>query len=336
MTTAQAVESGGRVRPFDPFRDLEQVVTLIGIAFGDRLDPAGRVTLDRMRRLARAGPLLQWFWLLAGKATAAPGLVWDVRGHLVGNVSLRRSRSRGGYLIGNVVVHPEWQGRGIGRALMRAAMNRASDRGARWIGLEVRADNGVARELYGNLGFQEVGRTKHMLRPAGMPRGRSGPQVESLRRASSRDADALVRLMLSVIPAEQRPLLEIREPDYRPSNDRALEHWLRGEREVWWVADDGDGVCAASRVVRTSGRFPNRLEILVRVQHEGRFEQVLVRQGIDSLRGSPKKAIEAQLPLPADSAVAALEGAGFRKLRVLIQMKRSLKYRLSVNLKTAE
>jgi hypothetical protein len=215
-------------------------------------------------------------------------------------------------------------------------MNRASDRGARWIGLEVRADNGVARELYGNLGFQEVGRTKHMLRPAGMPRGRSGPQVESLRRASSRDADALVRLMLSVIPAEQRPLLEIREPDYRPSNDRALEHWLRGEREVWWVADDGDGVCAASRVVRTSGRFPNRLEILVRVQHEGRFEQVLVRQGIDSLRGSPKKAIEAQLPLPADSAVAALEGAGFRKLRVLIQMKRSLKYRLSVNLKTAE
>ena len=332
MTTAQAVEAEGRLRPFDPFRDLEQVVTLIGIAFGDRLDPAGRVTLDRMRRFARWGPLLQWLWLLAGKATAAPGLVWDVDGHLVGNVSLRHARSRGGCLIGNVVVHPEWQGRGIGRALMRAAMNKASDRGARWIGLEVRADNGVARELYGGLGFKEVGRTQHMLRPAGLPWERSRPQVDSLRRARSRDADALVRLMLSVIPAEQRPLLEVREPDYRPSNDRALEHWLRGEREVWWVVGDGEGVCAASRAVRTAGRFPNRLEILVEDQREGLFEPALVRQGIDSLRGSPKKVIEAQLPLPASSAVAALEGAGFRKLRVLIQMKRSLKVRVSVDI----
>ena len=214
-------------------------------------------------------------------------------------------------------------------------MNRASDRGARWIGLEVRADNGVARELYGDLGFQEVGRTQHMLRPAGLPRERFGPQVDSLRRARSRDADALVRLMLSVIPAEQRPLLEMREPDYRPSNDRVLDHWLRGEREVWWVVDDGDEVCAASRAVRTSGRFPNRLEILVKDQRAGLFEPALVRQGVDSLRGSPKKAIEAQVPLPADSTVAALEGAGFEKLRVLIQMKRSLKYRVSVDLGTA-
>jgi hypothetical protein len=41
------------VRRFDPQRDLQAVAELIGIAFGDGLDPAGRVALADMRRVAR-------------------------------------------------------------------------------------------------------------------------------------------------------------------------------------------------------------------------------------------------------------------------------------------
>jgi hypothetical protein len=85
--------------------------------------------------------------------------------------------------------------------------------------------------------------------------------------------------------------------------------------------------------VRKRGRFPNQLEILVRTEHEGRTETALVRQGIASLRGSPKKPIEIQLPMPGGQSLTALEEGGFEKLRVLIQMRRSLKYRVSVNLK---
>jgi ribosomal protein S18 acetylase RimI-like enzyme len=323
----------GRIRPFDPFQDLEATVELIGVAFGDRLDPAGKATLARMRRFARGGPLLQWLWLFTGRATAAPGLVWEDDGRIVGNVSLRRARGQGGYLIGNVVVHPDWRGQGIGGALMRAAIEKVSGRGAHWVGLEVRADNGVARQLYEELGFREVGRTLHMLRPAGAPWEPSQSLSGSVRRGSRRDADSLVELMLAVISKEQRPLLEVQEMDYRPSGARGLELFLRGEREIWWVADHGGAICAAARAVRKRGRFPNQLEILVRTEHEGRTETALVRQGIASLRGSPKKPIEIQLPMPGGQSLTALEEGGFEKLRVLIQMRRSLKYRVSVNLK---
>jgi hypothetical protein len=139
--------------------------------------------------------------------------------------------------------------------------------------------------------------------------------------------------MLVVIPREQRPLLEVQELDYRPSETRALAHWLRGERELWWIVGEGPTICAAVRAVRRPGRFPNQLEVLVRAEHQGRVESGLVRQGIASLRGSPKKPIEVQLPMPGGQSLAALEEEGFEKLRVLIQMKRRLKYRVSVNLK---
>jgi GNAT superfamily N-acetyltransferase len=324
----------GRIRSFDPFRDVEAVVELIGAAFGDRLDPAGRATLARMRRFARGGPVLQWLWLFLGRATAAPGLVWEDDGRIVGNVSLRRARSRGGYLIGNVVVHPDWRGQGIGTALMRAAIDMVSGRGAHWVGLEVRADNHVACQLYEGIGFREVGRTLYMLRPAGLPWERSNSLPGSVRRGSSRDADALVELMLAAIPGEHRGLLEVEEIDYRPSGKRALEHWFRGEREVWWVVDQGGAVYGAVRVVRKRGRYPNHIEILVRPEHEGRLETALVSQGIVSLKGSAKKPIEIQLPMPCVHSLTALEEEGFEKLRVLIQMKRSLRHRVSVNVRT--
>lgn len=333
MVAPRMGRTEGRVRSFDPFHDVGPVVELIGAAFGDRLDPAGRATLARMRRFAQGGPVLQWVQLFLGRATAAPGLVWEDDGRIVGNASLRRARSRGGYLVGNVVVHPDWRGQGIGRALMRAAIEHVSRRGARWVGLEVRADNDVARQLYEDLGFHEVGRVLHMLRPAGIPWTASRSLPGPVRRGGSSDSDALVGLMLAAVPREHRPLLEVDEIDYRPSGTRAVEHWLRGEREVWWVTDGGGGICGAARIVRKPGRFPNRLEILVRPEHEGQFEATLVRQSIDTLKGSTRKPIEIQAPMPCVHLTTALEAEGFETLRVLIQMTLSFKQRISIDVR---
>lgn len=322
----------GFIRPFDPFQDLEPVVELIGIAFGDRLDPTGKATLARMRRFAEAGPLLQWLWAFLGRAAVAPGLVWIEDGRVVGNVSLRRARNNAGYLIGNVVVHPDCRERGIATALMETAIRKVSERGARWIGLEVRADNEAARSLYAGLDFREVGRTVHLLRPAGLPWGGRPPSTGTVRRGKSRDGDALIELMHAVIQEEHRPLLEVQESDYQPGWNRTLELWLRGVREVWWVAEDDEELRGTVRAVRKAGRFPNRLEILAKSDSEA-FEVALVKHGLASLNGSPQKPVEASLTLPADQVVAALKNEGFREMHVLVQMKRYLGHRIPVTIR---
>jgi len=315
----------GSIRPLDPFRDLGSVVELIELAFGDRLDPVAKATLTRMRRFAEGGLLLQWVWALRGKMAVAPGLVWIEGGRVVGNVSLRHARGRGGYLIGNVVVHPDWRGRGIATALMKAAIRGISRRRGRWIGLEVRADNDVARRIYEGLRFREVGSTLHLLRPAGLS-WRRGPFPGSMRRARARDGDALVGLVNALIPEEQRLLLEVQASEYRPGWTRSLRRWLQGEREGWWVVEAKGRIRGAVRAVRMRGTFPNQLEVLTR-PGERDLEPALVSRGVASLRGSSQKAIAVSLPAATDPLVGALVDAGFQELHVLVQMMRNISRR---------
>lgn len=55
--------------------------------------------------------------------------------------------------IHDLIVRPELRGRGVGRALLRAAEREAEQRGCCKLTLEVRADNHRARRLYQTLGF---------------------------------------------------------------------------------------------------------------------------------------------------------------------------------------
>jgi ribosomal protein S18 acetylase RimI-like enzyme len=330
-----AMLRGGRaqtgVRPFDLYRDLKPVADLIAVAFKDRLAPDGDLALAEMQRVARWGPLLWWlYWPGSRRTVVAPGFVWVEQGMVVGNVSLRRALEWGGFFIGNVAVHPDWQGRGIASALMKAALEEISARGGRWVGLEVRADNQVAGRLYGHLGFREVGRTLHMLRPAGLPWVRNPPSYPSLRRGHSHDRAGLIELVHTVVAGPHRPLLELRRGDYTPGWERALDCWLEGRREVWWVVEEKGALCGAVRALRERRRRPDRLEVLVAPGHGNHLEAMLVQYGVASLRGAPKKMVETVLPSPTEPLVTALEAAGFQRLRVLVQMRLDLVHRISV------
>jgi ribosomal-protein-alanine N-acetyltransferase len=57
----------------------------------------------------------------------------------------------------NLTVHPEWQGRGLGSALLDDVIAAARARGLRSLWLEVRQGNDRARALYRRRGFAEVG-----------------------------------------------------------------------------------------------------------------------------------------------------------------------------------
>lgn len=53
----------------------------------------------------------------------------------------------------NIAVHPLYRGRGLGEWMMRELIERAQQRGARRMTLEVRASNLTAQNLYRKMGF---------------------------------------------------------------------------------------------------------------------------------------------------------------------------------------
>ncbi len=57
-------------------------------------------------------------------------------------------------------VHPDWQGKGVGRALMADLFTQAAENGVCSVYAEVRASNERARRFYRALGFQETGSRK--------------------------------------------------------------------------------------------------------------------------------------------------------------------------------
>ncbi len=101
-------------------------------------------------------------WLYEGEPSGF--LVAEAEeGRLVGFVSThtdwwdRRFQRRTAELH-ELVVHKNWQGVGIGRALMMAALDYARAQGCEYASLWVGEENWKAREWYRRLGFEEAGK----------------------------------------------------------------------------------------------------------------------------------------------------------------------------------
>ncbi|MFD0518823.1 GNAT family N-acetyltransferase [Paractinoplanes durhamensis] len=75
-------------------------------------------------------------------------------GRPVGAVRLLREGDRAG--IYGFVVHPDQQGRGIGRDVLHRLCRTARAEGADVVHLEVETDNDRALHLYTSIGFQPV------------------------------------------------------------------------------------------------------------------------------------------------------------------------------------
>lgn len=81
-------------------------------------------------------------------------IVISYDGEQVGYVRLTLNGERGG--VYGFVVDPRWQGRGIGRDVLRRSCLRLAEAGARQVGLEVAVDNERALGLYTSIGFEQV------------------------------------------------------------------------------------------------------------------------------------------------------------------------------------
>ncbi len=226
------------IRPVRPRDDMAAILDLIELGFKDDLDPQGWAMLKEMRKIIYQQGILH---LLSSNVLESQGFVWVEDGSIIGNLSIRRAAPSHthGRLIGNVVVHPDYQGRGVGRALMERAIAAAKDRAIRWIGLEVRTSNAIACGLYQRLGFRAVGQTRHLWRPEHTPWPPAAKTEVPWRRSRPRDSGDWLSLAQLAYSPLQRRVLELRESLYNFGGlQRHLELWFNRLRERAWICGE--------------------------------------------------------------------------------------------------
>lgn len=92
-------------------------------------------------------------------------LVDEHEGTVIGYGGVRALHGSADADIQTIAFDAEYRGAGRGRALLRALLDTAAERGAREVFLEVRADNPGAEGLYRSEGFEEIGRRPRYYQP---------------------------------------------------------------------------------------------------------------------------------------------------------------------------
>ena len=119
---------------------------LNGTASYDLDPPPAEFHRDKIRRIAAAG------W---------PFLVAEVDGEVVGYAYVTQFRDRAAYRFtaeNSIYVHPDRMGRGVGKTLLKALLDRASAYGFRTIIAVIGGAEPASIAVHAALGFREVGR----------------------------------------------------------------------------------------------------------------------------------------------------------------------------------
>ncbi len=90
-------------------------------------------------------------WLDRSKAAGELNWVVEAKGEVIGTISAIPSDR--GVEVGRMIVAPAHQGRGVMKRALRMVVEALADHFPGPIFLEVRPDNGKARNLYENVGF---------------------------------------------------------------------------------------------------------------------------------------------------------------------------------------
>jgi GNAT superfamily N-acetyltransferase len=93
---------------------------------------------------------------VAARVDAGPVLIAEAGGELIGSVY--GAVKEGGLYLTRMAVRPDWQKRGVGRALLKAAEGEARARGLRKLTLRVRVNLPENRAYFERAGFTVTGR----------------------------------------------------------------------------------------------------------------------------------------------------------------------------------
>lgn len=318
------------LRPLEPRRDLSQVADLIEEAFGGELESGGLAALRDMRILSRMGPLVS---LMARSdpylEDVLGGFVWVEDDRVVGNVTIQRLDPYGSrWQIANVAVTKDYQGRGIGRALVEAAVQRINDRRGGWAVLQVRTDNAVALGLYQALGFEPLTEDAILtldclpqdVEPAAPPAGlrpfhHSEWQARYLLDAASR----------TDLAKWWRP---VRSHQYMQTFESRLGEKLRdvvGSSQMRrWVVEGSNGFSAFMAIDAQRWQGVHRVEFTVHPACRGELEAQLIGHAFQHLLEFPRWPIRVEHQGEHRQMIEALQQAGFRLIRNHLSMRLKL------------
>jgi GNAT superfamily N-acetyltransferase len=292
---------------------MRPLADLLELVFGLDLDPAGRQLVRDMRRLGRFG----WLGGILSRAllppAAAPrGYVWEEAGRIVGNASLLPVAGHPDrWVLANVVVHPDFRRRGIGRELVEACLGLAGRRGIRLLMLQVKLDNPSAERLYLRLGFRRLSARTTWTRLAGLapPAAVQVSEVRPRVRGEWSDQWALAQRLHPEGLIWPNPL----HPGTFRASPRDRLHW------VWYR---GAQLWGSLTALPRLGDW--RLILLAHPEAAGQVEAALLARALTAL---PAERAALILEYPAGLAEPALRQAGFRPERSLAWMERPLEGR---------
>jgi ribosomal protein S18 acetylase RimI-like enzyme len=330
ISVASKGEKSRGLKPMEPSRDLRQVAALMEEAFAGQLDFRGQEALRELKAMSRLGPLL---WLLDRLSPefheTFSGFVWVEEGRVVGNVTVNRSGWRSPkWFISNVAVERAYQGRGIARELMKAAIGMARDRGGESVALQVRADNVPALKLYRDLGFEELmGATELQLERVGevtfVP-----AEGFTLRQRDYSEWHKEYELARAATPASEQRARPIREEDFRKGFGERVVDWFgdifAGQRTYRLAVDEGDRFVATLTVCASWLWGRHGLKIMIHPDYRGQVEEMLVTQALALLGDYPGPSVAVKMSTSYQEAIEILKRYGFVEGKTLVRMRLNL------------
>jgi GNAT superfamily N-acetyltransferase len=305
------------VRPVDFWRDGHSVASLLELCFQhEGIDDSGHRLIHILRNYG-----ITQSWMMQGSL----GFVWHEDGRVIGNASIQRNATRRDtWIIGNVATHPDHRGRGIATAVTEACVRLATRRGARFVALQVVADNDPAFRMYRTLGFQPVGDVIHYRRPPvrTMPVEANLPTraTANLRSATWRDKREVWQLAAHNTP----DVLTYAEPYdaglYRLGLRWSFLNSMNGNPERWWVADDASGLLGAVRTRVNYQGSEHHLELMMR-HDDVQTAYELACIGLNRFGDYITKPIYAAHARPHQATHTALQLVGFQPSRHLVHMR---------------
>lgn len=143
----EELPEGFALKAFDPERDIDEWCSVRNICFATVKGNETPINPEMVRSFAARNDYLESGMIILTHNGKAVGIVRGTRDEYEGKPIMN---------IGSVAVLPEYQGRGLGRVLLREAIRFAKRSGFSRTVLSVNADNEGARKIYDREGFKEV------------------------------------------------------------------------------------------------------------------------------------------------------------------------------------